>query len=328
MMKMGKIEQSKVYSGSDLETTFFRPMLIGDTAEELGIRVLYNMPVPTVLNFWERSGDILHKFEESGWKGSKPSMKRQKTIDLCRVKAEMGYKAEDYFNMIYEEISGRADVNMGDLSGTVLEDAETTLFKESLAESIRATMWVGDTERAGGVFNTFDGLLKKIKAGAESGEIRSIEYDSVEELGAGMILKNMWDSSKPLLRDIKSQGNLVFLTSADVCDGYENELNEVLVDSAYTASQEGRTELLFRGIPVVELKIDRYLSECDEFRSSFAILTDRRNLALAVNTADFPGTEINMWYNPDQMENRQRAVFMAGCDYLMSDLITVGRISI
>ena len=35
---------------------------------------------------------------------------------------------------------------------------------------------------------------------------------------------------------------------------------------------------------------------------------------LAGITADFPGNEIRMWYTPDEMENRQRAVFMAGCD--------------
>ena len=31
-----------------------------------------------------------------------------------------------------------------------------------------------------------------------------------------------------------------------------------------------------------------------------------------------------MWYNPDEMENRQRAIFMAGCDYLLPELMSVG----
>lgn len=30
-----------------------------------------------------------------------------------------------------------------------------------------------------------------------------------------------------------------------------------------------------------------------------------------------------MWYNPDQMENRQRAVFMAGCDFLLPELMAI-----
>lgn len=47
---MGLIENPKTYTGRDLETIFFRPMLTGDNAEQIGIRVLYNMPVPTCLN--------------------------------------------------------------------------------------------------------------------------------------------------------------------------------------------------------------------------------------------------------------------------------------
>ncbi|MCD8185530.1 MAG: hypothetical protein LUD68_03470 [Rikenellaceae bacterium] len=54
---------------------------------------------------------------------------------------------------------------------------------------------------------------------------------------------------------------------------------------------------------------------------TYALLTESRNLALAVNTQNFPGMEVRMWYNPDEMENRQRAVFMAGCDYLLPELI-------
>ena len=54
---------------------------------------------------------------------------------------------------------------------------------------------------------------------------------------------------------------------------------------------------------------------------SFCFLTDRRNLVLAVNTADYPGSEVRMWYNPDEMQNRQRAIFMAGCELLDEELV-------
>ena len=42
---------------------------------------------------------------------------------------------------------------------------------------------------------------------------------------------------------------------------------------------------------------------------------------MAVNTADTPGSEVRMWYNPDQMENRQRAVFAIGCEILDDELV-------
>ena len=87
----------------------------------------------------------------------------------------------------------------------------------------------------------------------------------------------------------------------------------------------GRQTLSYHGIPVVDPTLYYYLSSLYGSKvipQSFCILTDRRNLALAVNTADFPGNEVRMWYNPDEMENRQRAVFMAGCTVLDESLIT------
>lgn len=53
---MAKIENPKNYTGRDLETIFFRPMLSGSDAVDLGIKILYNTPVPTTLQFWKRAG--------------------------------------------------------------------------------------------------------------------------------------------------------------------------------------------------------------------------------------------------------------------------------
>ena len=128
---MAKIENPKNYTGRDLETIFFRPMLSGSDAVDLGIKILYNTPVPTTLQFWKRAGDILQKYTASGWNGGESATKFQKQIQLSKVKAEVGYSADDYFNMVYETIAGRSDVNLDDLSGTELEAAETSLFRKA-----------------------------------------------------------------------------------------------------------------------------------------------------------------------------------------------------
>jgi len=322
---MSKIEQAKAYSGQDLDTIFFRPMLAGPDAAALGIRVMYNMPVPTTLQFWKRAGDILQKYTTAGWNGGAPATKYQKSIALSKVKAELGYSAEDYFNLVFEQITGRADVNMDDLSGTELEAAETALFRESITESIRATMWLGDTARAAtGGYNTFDGFIKRIRTdAAEAGsEIKSFAITSSTDPDAAQTLfKNMWDGAPEVLKEFKTQGNLVIFATSDICSSYEESLDNVVLESAYLAMQNGRDGLSFRGIPVVDVQLSGYLAQLTDMPQSFAILTDRRNMALAVNTADFPGTEVRMWYNPDQMENRQRAIFMAGCDYLLPELV-------
>ncbi len=321
---MGKIESIKSYDGQVLDNIFFRPMLTGKSAEELGIKVMYNVPIPTTLHFWKRNGDVLNKYKSGTWSGGAPATKYQKTIKLDKVKAEMAYSADDYFSTVYELITCRPDVNLDDLSGTELEEAETSLFRASIAESIRATMWYGDAEREGGL-GTFDGFVKRICADVNGGsEMAQVafspqvdDYEWAEEL-----LKRMWDNSSEELRALRSEGNLAFFVSSDIYNTYEESLNAVAIEAAYLAKQAGREGLYYRGIPLVDVQMNSYNEMAANLPHSFAILTDRRNLALAVNTSDFPGTEVRMWYNPDQMENRQRAIFMAGCDYLMPELVT------
>lgn len=326
---MAKIESTKTYEGRDLETIFFRPMLSGPNAVDLGIKVMYNMPVPTTLQFWKRGGDILQKYATAGWNGGESASKFQKLIQLSKVKAEVGYSAEDYFNMVFEQIAGRADVNLDDLTGTELEAAETTLFREAIAESIRATMWLGDTDRSGSL-STFDGFLKRLLAdsGAGENEVHGFGIDadfvsSQEPDAAESLLKRLWNNAPEVLKTFKAQGNLVYLVTSDIYAKYEEELDNVVLESAYLAKQNGREGLSYRGIPVIDIQVSEYLKQCADMPQSFALLTDRRNLAMAVNTSDFPGTEIRMWYNPDQMENRQRAVFMAGCDYLLPEMVSM-----
>ncbi|WP_302756919.1 Ig-like domain-containing protein [Alistipes indistinctus] len=322
---MGKvIKNPKTYEGRELEQIFFRPMLTGPDAADLGVKVMYNMPVPTTLNFWKRAVDVLKAYKK-GWDGGAIADKSQKTINLSKVKSEMSYSASDYFSMIYELITNRSDVNLDDLSGTELEAAETALFKEAIAEAIRVTMWCGDTSRESG-FNSFDGFLKRIKADIGTGEddVKSIACPSMATPDAAeAVLKNLLDNAPLVLKQFKDQGNLVYLVTSDVYQNYEESLDAVVLESAYAAKQNGRPGLKYKGIPLVDVKLAGYLPTMADMPQSFAILTDRRNLAMAVNTSDFPGTEVRMWYNPDEMENRQRAIFMAGCDYLLPELIVI-----
>lgn len=280
------------------------------------------MPVPTTLQFWKRAADVLKTYAK-GWTGGDPAQKFQKKIELFKVKAELGFSAADYFQMVFEHLSNCADANLDDLTGTALETAETSLFKESIAEAIRATMWYGDTSRASGL-NTFDGFLKRIETDIVLGEteLKTVTMTSMSTADAAeSLMKNMWESAPEVLKQFKSEGELVYLVSSDVYNNYEESLDNISNESAYLAKQNGRKELYYKGIPVIDVQMSGYAATYTDMPASFALLTESRNLALAVNTNDFPGMEVRMWYNPDEMENRQRAVFMAGCDYLLPELI-------
>lgn len=319
---MSFLESPKTYTGSDLETIFFRPMLSGPSAEQLGVRVLYNMPVPTTIQLWKGRSNILQKYTAAGWSGGESAQKWQKTIRLSRVKAELGFSAADYFSLVYERIAARADVNMDDLTGSELEQAETELFRRSVAESIRATMWIGDTSHASS-YNTFDGFLKIIKAGIDDEMIAGTVYstaDMNDTTKVTPLFEKLFANAAEELKDLKAEGQLAYFVTSDVYHLYERYLDGIGADASYTDRINGREELAWHGIPVIDVRLSSYLASTS-LHKSFCLLTDRRNLVVAVNTSDFPGNEIRMWYNPDLMENRQRAVFMAGCEVLDENLI-------
>ena len=320
---MTYLENAKQYTGSELETVFFRPMLTGESARELGVRVLYNMPTPTHVQLWDGQRNILQKYTAAGWSGGAAAAKFEKTIDLRRVKAEMSFSAADYFSMVCEKIASVTNVHLEDLTGTELEKAETALFRQALAENLRATMWVGDASAETG-YNTFDGFLKLIgELGAEESVYHNT-YQDADLASAEKIVEffdELWTNADTRTQDLKADGQLAYFLTSDLCHLYEKYLDAKGADAAYADAVNGRPTLSYHGIPVIDVRLGGYLAPTS-FDKSFCMLTDRRNLVLAVNTADMPGNEVRMWYNPDEMENRQRAVFMAGCAILDESLVT------
>ena len=319
---MNYIENAKQYTGTELETVFFRPMLTGGSAKELGVRILYNMPTPTYVQLWDGQRNILQKYADNGWSGGAAAAKLEKKIDLQRVKAEMGFAAADYFAMVCEQVTAITDLHLDDLTGTELEKAETELFRRALAENIRATMWIGDTS-AGTGYNTFDGFLKIVKQFVDDESIYYKTYQSADLASPEKIVElfdTLWTNADARMQDLKAEGQLAFFLTSDLCHLYEKYLDSKGADAAYTDAVNGRQGLAYHGIPVIDVRLGGYLAQTS-LHKSFCLLTDRRNLVLAVNTADMPGNEVRMWYNPDEMENRQRAVFMAGCQLLDESLV-------
>ncbi len=72
---MSYIENAKSYTGQTLDTIFFRPMLTGPSAQELGVRILYNLPTPTTIPIWETQGMLLRKFNSCVWNSGHPNIR-------------------------------------------------------------------------------------------------------------------------------------------------------------------------------------------------------------------------------------------------------------
>ena len=319
------IVNPKNYTGHELDTIFFRPLLSGPSAESLGIRILYNMPMPTVVQMWDHSGNVLSPFDEaSAWSGGTKTTHYQKTIPMSRVKAENAFSASDYFSTIFELITNRSDVNMEDLTCTELEVAETELFRRAIAESIRMNLWLGDK---GGELETgytsFDGLLKIINERVKNDNFYYAKGDLDSQLSSYTvqeIFDLMIRKASPRLKGLYNEGEVAFFVSPIIYSLYESFLDNNFGTAAYTDTQTGRRTLMYHGFPVIEINLDPAISS-SKLSQNFCFFTDRRNLVMAVNTADSPGSEVRMWYNPDQMENRQRAVFAIGCEILDDELV-------
>lgn len=73
------IANPKTYTGQEIETIFLRPSFSGPGALDLGVRMLYNMRVPTTLNFWSRSDDVLKKYQGGFRAEASPTSSRKRS---------------------------------------------------------------------------------------------------------------------------------------------------------------------------------------------------------------------------------------------------------
>ena len=308
------IENQKNYTGEETAEVFFRPSFTGDNAVALGLRVMYNTPVNTTMNFWSRRENILKAYSK-GWQGGDSALKYQKTISMAKVKAEQSFAASEYFSTVYEKITNTPGVNMQDLTGTDLAKAEEALFRQAIAEDIRVTMWVGDTSKGVSNYNLFDGLLVKASTYEKTKKVTLSAAPTDKNIKAAF--DSVLKAAPATLKALKSTGGLVFYVTADVYEAYESFLDSYTNTIAYGELQKGRSVLNYHGIEVRKMDIDSHLNK----PQSIIVLSHKENLVVAFNTKDLPEAGARMWYNPDEMENRQRVCFLAGTEILDDELV-------
>ena len=307
------IENAKNYTGNELDQIFIRPTFTGEDAKELGIRVMYNIPQNTTMNFFAKQSNILKEFA-TGWQGGEASKKYQKTIEMKKVKAEVGYQAEDYFATVFEKITNRSDVSMQDLTGTDLAKAEEELFRDAIKEDLRLAMWAGDVDGTLSDYDTFDGFLKKAATYTDSVKVKLTAPTASNIIAS---FKAVWNAASETLRAMKSKGNLCFYVTSDVYNALEEAYDGKTNSVAYQEMVNGRAVLRWHGIEVKEMHAESVLKTAQ----SAILLTHKDNLVLAVNTTDMPSAGVRMWYNPDENENRQRAAFLASAEILDESLV-------
>lgn len=75
---------------------------------------------------------------------------------------------------------------------------------------------------------------------------------------------------------MRSEGQLAFFVTTDVYGAYEDSLEVADNEAAYRVRQDGPGSLMFKGIPVIDMKLGGYLAKYYDLGVSFILLTDRR----------------------------------------------------
>lgn len=314
------IENQKNYTGEQTAEVFFRPSFTGENAVALGLRVLFNTPVNTTLNFWSRRENILKAYAE-GFQGGASAKKYQKTISMVKVKAEQAFAPSEYFSTVYEKITNTPGVNLQDLTGTDLANAEEALFRQAIAEDTRVTMWVGDTSKGLSDYNLFDGLL--VKASTYEGTKKVTLSATPTDKTIKAAFDSVWKAAPAALKALKSSGKLVYYVTEDVFEAYESFLDSYTNTIAYGDLQKGRSVLNYHGVEVRKMEIDSHLKKSQ----SIILLSHKENLVLALNLTALPEAGARMWYNPDEMQNRQRVCFLAGTEILDEEMVVLASTS-
>lgn len=321
---MGAITTEKSYAGQQLSEIFYRPTFSGKSAAELGMRVVYNLPMPTTLTYWQHTGDGIKDYE-AGFQGGDGATRKSKTIDMKKCKVEQNFTPSDYFGTVYEMLTNDPNVNLQDLQGTDLEKAETELFRRFIRENIRVQMWVGKAGRTAGGYKAFDGFLTKCADTTNYTELHRVAISAAPKSDNIIAtLDSVWKAAPAVLKSMKSGGDLAYFCTSDVIEAYEAFLDSKGNSDAYREMKDGRTVIKYHGIELIEAQVDSYLAGLTDMPDSFIVLSPKSNLVLAVNTKDLPDADVRMWYNPDELENRQRACFLIGTEILDENLVVYG----
>lgn len=135
--------------------------------------------------------------------------------------------------------------------------------------------------------------------------------------------KLMYEGSNKILKSMAAKKLVRIYATDTMIENYMSTLEALGTEAAHKAIVDGIERLTWRGIPIIPMDIDAYLSaDFNEPYPHRAIMTVPDNLCMVINgVSDI--AETRFWFNEDENKNRQRTQFEFGADYILPELITV-----
>ncbi len=136
----GFITNGSEWTGKEMEDIILRPIFLGQSPKEMGIRVMFSVKSTVKLTFFGPVSKILKAYAD-GWTGGSASTKKQKELELKEFKAENSYSKQTYKDTVMENITQKGGDNA--IDGTTVQKAEIELFMNGISEDVRRIFWLG-----------------------------------------------------------------------------------------------------------------------------------------------------------------------------------------
>jgi len=311
------ITHALTYEREDVERFFLQPLFLAPSVLNI-FDVMFDIKSSQKLDKFS-SVEKISKAEAAGFNGSGGSVLTQRLIAVNRVEAEVAQSGREFFNSVKGELL-KLGSQKDNIDGTLLMEIVAEIFFKGVQRDFNRQIWFNDTALASADYDIYDGIFKILDAlpGAQKLVV------AAGPLGAD-VAEATFQAQKDaapdeLLEDIE---NVVLLVSRSMEENYKQTLKDDGTELAHMNIVNGIQQLMWDGIPIIPQRhwdthiaidgftgTDEITGVTDPHRS---VLTTRGNIVIGTDFDEAGNAEV--WYNPDEKEQRMRFQYLAGAQF-------------
>lgn len=260
------------------------------------------------------------------------------TLAVTDMQAQLEQCA-DVFDATIAEILRKKGADINNLTGTEIESYILERVADAAARDIYRIVFLGDTTLTNSDYTAFDGIFKKLKAGALAGDgtvqVSSTISDASLAVGSIVATLDTYIDAQPYELKFAPDADKRFYVTDTVYSAYERYLSSTQfsgVGAQRDALVNGIPTLSYRGIPFVNLKvISKYIMQDFSTTSPPSVGTDDNRIILTLPDNHYLATDtmtdsakVQMWYEPVEDTNFTRLRYKLGYNYAFGELNVFG----
>ena len=320
--------------GIDATTLFLDPIFMDDMVQDI-FRVMPNVVFKQKMLFATGLDDILRQKTGCGFKPVGNMSIYERCVETTLVEANTEQCFDEYFQTSLMELWNKG-VNMTNLQGTDLAALWQQRAQLGIQRQINKLAFFGDKSNgADPTINIVDGLWTKyIPELVAQNLVPRIDSNSGTQLGSGEAIELLDAVFEGASNELKAfdLSRRRFFVSNNVFEQLTKDLRDGAIGSgAYiTETEDGRTEIRFRGVRVVPML--RWQELAAQYmtgiipgvgeNANLVLYTIPENLVLATDVLASIN-QFQFWYDELEEQTYMKSCFKLGFNYLHPSLMAV-----